>query len=81
MIYRPAAGSGRHDALRLWIKVYGNDSNDPMIAPERIYTGNAPKSLHPVLVWRNGNMIYYLTGNATSPMIDAAAALRVAAAG
>lgn len=77
MIYRPRADSGHHDALSLWIKVYRENSGGTTIEQDHIYTGSATDTLHPLLVWRNDPMIYYLTGNATSPMIDAAAALRL----
>ena len=72
MIYSAMAHTGRNDSLSLWIRVY---EGQPSIEAGRIYAGTPGDSTHPVLLWRQGEMIYYLTGDASAPVSDAASAL------
>lgn len=65
MIYRAMPETGRRDTMSLWMKV---DDRALDLEPGRIYAATDQNAVHPILVWRQGNMIYYLVGDVTSPM-------------
>ena len=54
---------GRQRSLSLWIKPY-NAETDPAIEPGDMHTAADDKHAHPIVVWRDAAMIYYLVGDA-----------------
>ena len=72
LVYRATDATNRHDALSLWIRKY---EKQPEIEAGRIYLGTSADDSQPVLLWRLGEMMYYLTGDASSPIRDTARVL------
>lgn len=60
LIYQSTAPNGSHNSLSLWLRPFEQGSG---IQPDRLYTAAEPKSNFPMLVWRHGNMVYYLVGD------------------
>jgi len=61
MIYKSKAPTGQTDTLSLWLRPYQKGSG---IKPDKLYktSKDATENL-PMLVWRHGNMVYYLVGD------------------
>lgn len=76
MIYQATADSGRTDSLSLWIT---DDADNRLGLMEgRLYTGADSDQAHPILVWRQNDMTYYLVGDAMDRVEEAANVLTVA---
>lgn len=73
LIYHALPGSDRNDTLSLWMKA---DHGKLDIAPGKIHAANGPDAAHPILVWRDGGVIYYLVGDSAQHTEAVAAYLR-----
>lgn len=74
VVYRSIPGSGHNDSMSLWIRADAEHKVD--VALGKVYAANDPADPHPILIWRRGNVVYYLVGEATSRMMDTALALQ-----
>ena len=59
----------RRDTLSLWRKVY---EDVPKIDPGPLYLGTDLGAVHPILLWGDSHIIYFLVGDG-SAAVDAAA--------
>ena len=73
LVYHAKEKSGRYDALSLWIKTY---QGRPLIDAGKLYGIGGEESAHPMLIWRDQTMVYYLVGDATDYVEKAARVLR-----
>ena len=73
LVYRPIDSTGRADSLSLWIR--SDEAGQVNIEEGQLYTVTPDGSEHPVLVWRRGTAIYYLVGDRSSLMKEAAGTL------
>ena len=73
LIYHAKNDPTGQDALSLWMRRY---SGLPAIEPDQAYYVEAGGS-HPLIVWRQGDMIYYLVGNSLTNTDRAAQKLRL----
>jgi hypothetical protein len=60
MIYKSKAPTGQSDSLSLWLRPYEKGSG---IEPDKLYKTADPQKNYPMLVWRHGDMVYYLVGD------------------
>lgn len=60
LIYKSQPASGHSDMLSLWMRPFQEGSG---IEPDRLYTTADPENHFPMVVWRHGNMVYYLVGD------------------
>jgi len=71
LIYRAMAETGRQDAISLWIRPADEEF---AVEPGTLHVRGAERA-HPVLIWRQGEMVYFLTGDGLGPAKQAATAL------
>ena len=74
LVYRSIPGSGHDDSISLWVRADAEHKVD--VALGKVYAANDPTDPHPILIWRRGNLVYYLVGEAASRMMDTALALQ-----
>lgn len=60
LVYHAAERTGRHDSISLWMKSY---AGTPPIEVGRVYAGPDDASVHPLVLWRDAGMIYFLVGD------------------
>ncbi len=60
VIYKSQASTGQADTLSLWLRPFEAGSG---IEPGRLYKTANPQENFPMLVWRTGDMVYYLVGD------------------
>jgi hypothetical protein len=60
MVYGRKGGDGKEETLSLWMKPY---KGQPTIEPNQVYYATPPGYDHPILVWRQESLIYYLVGD------------------
>lgn len=60
MVYKSQALTGQTDTLSLWLRSFEQGSG---IEPDRLYKTADPQENYPMLVWRHGDMVYYLVGD------------------
>ncbi len=73
LVYEAAERTARSDSLSLWIRAYDGKTD---IEPGKLYTASGPSAVHPVLVWRVGDVVYYLVGDGPEQTRVAAERLR-----
>lgn len=73
LIYHAKDDPAGHDALSLWVRRYGGS---PAIEPDRAFYVETGGS-NPLVVWRQGGMIYYLMGNSLANTDRAVQRLRL----
>ncbi len=61
LIYRALPDTGRQDSLSLWMV---RDDGQLSIEEGQTYLATPESAVHPVIVWRDGGMVYYLVGDA-----------------
>ncbi len=76
LVYRPIDSLGREDSLSLWIRA--DEQGLVKIEEGKLYTATPEGSAHPIVVWRRGTAVYYLVGERSSRMRDAASTLYAA---
>lgn len=74
ILYRATPESGHRDRLSLWIRAA--DEHAPRVEPGRVYVVADTSQPHPMLLWRDGDLLYYLMGDAGERVQAAAAALQ-----
>lgn len=74
LIYRARGDNSGSDTLSLWVRRY---SGSPRVDPDRLYVVTDAGTTEPLLVWRQGAMIYYLVGRSLGRVESAANRLRV----
>jgi anti-sigma factor RsiW len=62
LIYQSKAPTGQAETLSLWLRPFEEGSG---IEPDRLYKTASPQENFPMLVWRHGEMVYYLVGDST----------------
>jgi len=72
LVYNPIDPAEQNASVSLWIRA---DAGEVQVEEGKVYAANPNDAAHPILVWRRGNVVYYLAGQATSRMLDAAKAL------
>lgn len=60
LIYKARPDTGRDDRLSLWIEP---DNGHLRLEPGKAYHITGDTAAHPILVWKHGDMIYYLVGD------------------
>lgn len=60
MIYSSQAPTGQTDTLSLWLRPFEEGSG---IEPGKLYKTPDPQKNFPMLVWRAGDMVFYLVGD------------------
>ena len=60
LVYQSTTNHDRPDTLSLWVRPY---TGAPAIDPGTVYTVTGPVASFPVVLWRRGDMIYYLVGD------------------
>jgi len=60
LVYRSTTTSDRPDTLSIWVRPY---TGAPAIDPGTVYTVAGPVASFPVILWRRGDMVYYLVGD------------------
>jgi len=60
LVYQSKAPTGQAETLSLWLRPFEQGSR---IEPDRLYKADAPQQSYPMLVWRHGDMVYYLVGD------------------
>lgn len=60
VVYKSQAPTGQIDTLSLWLRPYDDQST---IEPGRLYKTADATDNFPMLVWRQGDMVYYLVGD------------------
>lgn len=60
VVYTPAPGSGHTEGLSLWIRPVGPRIQG--IEPGRLYSATCGKTGETLLIWRDGDLVYYLVG-------------------
>ncbi|QQE10596.1 hypothetical protein JD969_13940 [Planctomycetota bacterium] len=60
LIYKPMLGNPMSDAISLWI---APDDGRFEVKPDQVYTVNDGSKAHPILLWKEGTMLYYLVGD------------------
>ena len=73
LIYHAKGDPTGHDALSLWMRRY---RGSPAIEPDQAYYVEADEA-NPLVIWRQGGMIYYLMGNSLANTDRAAQKLRL----
>lgn len=73
LVYHPIGSAGRSDSLSLWIR--SDEAKAVKIEEGQLHTVTLEGSIHPVLVWRRGSAVYYLVGERSSLMKEAASTL------
>ncbi|QDU32589.1 hypothetical protein KS4_06230 [Poriferisphaera corsica] len=73
LIYKPVDGSGHTDSISLWLSP---DDGRLEAEPNQIYTINDASKAHPILMWKNGGMVYYLVGDSMEVTRQAVESLR-----
>ena len=72
LIYKPIEGSLNEDMISLWIVP---NVRNLKLDEGRVYTINDKEKAHPMLVWREGEMLYYMVGDSMERTIKAADSL------
>src|SRR5690606_25746901 len=72
VLYKALPTTGRTDTLSLWLRPY--DGQTP-VEPGRLYLATDGETPMPMLIWREGDMVYYLMGDQMSNVEQAATAL------
>ena len=67
LVYEAAPETGRQDSVSLWVEVY---TGTPKLDQGRVYHVNSNDAAHPFLVWRKGNLAYYLIGDSAKHTQD-----------
>ncbi len=70
LVYRPIDSAIRSDSLSLWIR--SDEAKEVGIEEGKLHTVTPEGSVHPVFVWRRGSAVYYLVGERSSLMKEAA---------
>jgi hypothetical protein len=73
MIYKSQPDTGHSDMLSLWMRPYEEGSG---IEADRLYTTADPRENFPMIVWRHGDMVYYLVGDTYDTVERAFEAIR-----
>ncbi|MEZ6191887.1 MAG: hypothetical protein R3C45_11450 [Phycisphaerales bacterium] len=73
MIYKSQPGTGHSDMLSLWMRPFEEGSG---IEADRLYTTADPQENFPMIVWRHGDMVYYLVGDTYDTVERAFEAIR-----
>jgi len=73
LIYRARPGEGRHDSVSLWMR---KDDGSLAIEEGRVYAAGRVDQPHPMLVWRQGGVVYYLVGDDRDRIRAVAEAMR-----
>jgi len=60
IVYQSLASTGQADTLSLWLRPFEAGSG---IEPDQLYKTANPEEQCPMLVWRAGDMVYYLVGD------------------
>jgi hypothetical protein len=60
IVYESQAPTGQTDTLSLWLRPYEADLD---IEPDKLYASQATQETYPMIVWRHGDMVYYLVGD------------------
>ncbi len=60
MVYKSQAPTGQTDTLSLWLRPFEQGSG---IQDAKLYKTADPTENFPMLVWRHGDMVYYLVGD------------------
>ena len=69
LIFRPIDRTHRDDALSLWSQP---DDGSVNIKPDTMYQPAGESALHPIMLWKHADMLYYLVGD-ESEMVSKAA--------
>lgn len=72
LIYKARPETGRDDRLSLWIEP---DDGKLAIEAGKPYHITGERAAHPVLVWKDADMVYYLVGDSDSSVEQAASTL------
>ncbi len=72
LIYKARSETGRDDRLSLWIEP---DDGKLLLEPDRPYHVTGKRAAHPILVWKHGDMVYYLVGDSDAAVEEAVATL------
>ena len=73
LIYKSLENSGHSDAISLWL---APDDGRLKVEPNQVYTVNDESKAHPILMWKNGGMVYYLVGDSMEVTKRAVESLR-----
>lgn len=68
LIYRATESSGKADSISLWMRRY---DGKPAIDAEQLYVLADETTPHPVIMWRQEGMIYYVAGDGLGPALGA----------
>jgi anti-sigma factor RsiW len=60
VVYKSQAATGQLETLSLWLRPFEEGSG---IEADRLYKTADPTENFPMLVWRHGDMVYYLVGD------------------
>ena len=74
LIYHAKADTGRDDSISLWIIPY--DTSGRELADGQMIAVLGSEAPHPLFMWRQGEMLYYLCGDRAKGMQQAADMLR-----
>jgi len=73
LVYRAAERTGRSDRVSLWIRP---DDGRLKLDRDHMYVAADEQSPHPLLIWKQNGMVYYLAGDALDRVQRVAAHLR-----
>ena len=73
LLYR-STEPNRDDTISLFVQKY--DGRSP-IEPGKVYRIAGKDAAHPMIVWRHGEMVFYLVGNDEQPVLKAAKQMKV----
>ncbi len=73
LIYQAEPGTGHRDAISLWIAPV---TPELKVAEGKVYEISGREKAHPILMWRQGEMGYYLVGDSLEATQKAADQLR-----
>jgi hypothetical protein len=69
LMYKALPETGRTDSLSLWIVA---DDGQLHLQEGKTYLASPENAVHPIIVWRDRGMVYYLVGDAR-PLVEGAA--------
>lgn len=76
LIYKALPETGHADQISLWIQSAADSRLAPTIEAGKLYRATGRGAVHPIVLWKQGNMLYFITGDAQSSVEDAARELR-----